>query len=66
MNHVTVIVDRCHVGDSYRNVMRYLVSRLMHKERSYREMPKKDRRTLWNMVCKQHDKNRNVFKRYNF
>ena len=56
------IVDRCHVADSNRTVIRYLLSR-MKSYRAYRAHPKKERHALLREAIDRHAVNRKLYQR---
>jgi|GEM_PF-778497 len=59
---VKQIINRdCHVGESNRTVVRYVISKLKNGYESFRKMPKADRRMLIEQCIKQH---RGNFKEY--
>ena len=62
MSAVDQIVGRCHVGDSHRKVIRYVISRLSNKHRGFRKMDRITRRFLLRAVIKSHDQNRAVYR----
>jgi len=55
------IVNRCHVGETDLTVIRYVVSRLKHKHRTFAAMPKKDRREFMRQVIRVHGENRKLY-----
>ena len=59
---VKQIIDRdCHVGESYRTVIRHVVSRLQEGWKTYRKMPRADRRELMQQCIHQHRANRELY-----
>lgn len=61
---IAMIVGRCHVGDSYLKVLRYVISRT--KAGAFAKLPRKERRKLIREVFKQHKANRDLFNFYRF
>ena len=61
MNIIRQIVDRCHVGDSNRKVIRYVISRLKNKEQTFWNMSKYDRKVFMKSVIKEHSLNRQMY-----
>ena len=59
---VKQIIDRdCHVGESYRTVIRHVVSKLRGGHKTFRGMPRADRRLLMQQCVRQHRANREVY-----
>ena len=54
------IVGRCHVGQPYVEVLRYVVSRL--KSGAWEKMPRADRRSVVATVVKEHNENRDLYR----
>jgi hypothetical protein len=55
---VRQIIDRdCHVGWSNRRVIRHVVSKLRDGQRTFRAMPREDRRTLLQQCIERHRQN---------
>jgi len=52
------IVGRCHVGQSYLSVVRYVCSRLRHGRQTFLNASKDQRRLLIAMTIEQHKRNR--------
>lgn len=60
---VRQIVGRCHVADSNRMVIKYVISRLKQGYKTYRSFPRSQRRLLLRQIIMQHAKN---FDEYRF
>ena len=59
---VRQIIDRdSHVGESYRTVIRHVVSKLRGRHQTFRGMPKADRRLLIQQCIQQHRANRQLY-----
>ncbi len=59
---VARIINRdCHVGSSYRSVIRHVVSKLRHGQETFRAMPREDRRMLMRQCIQQHRENRKLY-----
>ena len=58
---VAQIVDRCHVGESHREVLRYFQSRLRGKRKGWRKLTREERRQWMRLVFAQHDSNRGIY-----
>ena len=59
---VRLIIDRdCHVGMSYRAVMRHVISRLRNGYRTFRAMPPEDRKELLRQCRDRHRENRELY-----
>ena len=59
---VRQIIDRdCHVSDSYRTVIRHVVAKLRGGHKTFRGMPKADRRQLMQQCIQQHGANRELY-----
>ena len=60
---VKQIIDRdCHVGESYRTVVRHVVSKLRGGWNTFRSLPKSDRRQLMQQCIQQHRDNRELYR----
>jgi len=60
---VRQIVSRCHVFESNRAVIRYLVSRLRNGYAGFREIPRNRRHALMRDAIKVHGSNRALYER---
>jgi len=58
------IVDRCHVGDTPREVIRFFRRRI--RRRAWSAMGRRERRELLRAILERHEENREVFRRYRF
>jgi hypothetical protein len=58
---VRQIVDRCHVGQSNRAVIRYFVSRLKHGHATWRALPVAERKQWLRWVIAAHAANRGLY-----
>ena len=59
---VKQIIDRdCHVGISNRQVMKHVISRLKHGWRTFRQMPREDRKDLLRQCVERHHQNRQEY-----
>jgi len=56
---VTMIVGRCHVGESNRHVIRYFKSRL--KKGAWAKMPRAERKRVMRWVIQAHADNRSLY-----
>jgi hypothetical protein len=54
------IVDRCHVGQSNRSVIKYFVSRL--RKGAWKLMPREDRKKYLRWVIQAHAENRSLYR----
>jgi len=59
---VQQIVNRCHVGQSNRQVTRYLISRMRHGWQTFQAMSKPERRELMKQIIAQHRANRKLYR----
>lgn len=60
---VRQIIDRdCHVGESYRRVIRHVVSKLRRGYKTFRELPEAERRLLMQQCIQQHRANRDLYR----
>jgi len=60
---VKQIINRdCHVGESYRWVIRHVVSKLRCGYRTFCELPKAERRSLMQQCIQQHRENRELYR----
>lgn len=60
---VAQIINRdCHVGTSYRSVIRHVISKLRHGRKTFRSMPKENRRMLMRECIQQHRENRELYR----
>lgn len=62
MNIIRHIVQRCNVGMTNREVIRYTISRLKHKEKTFYAMPKHDRKEFMRICIREHAENRQLYK----
>lgn len=53
---ITMIVGRCHVSDSHRDVIRYVQSRM--RKGAWAKLSRADRHTLMRAIIKAHNDNR--------
>ena len=59
---ITGIIDRdCHVGCSNRSVIRHVVSKMRSGSKTYRAMPRDERRLLMQQCIRQHRENRELY-----
>ena len=59
---VKQIIDRdCHVAETNRTVIRYVVSKLRGGWQTFRSLPKSDRRQLMQQCIQQHRDNRKLY-----
>ena len=59
---VRQIIDRdCHVGETYRTVIRHVVSKLRGGWTTFRKLPRSDRRLLMQQCIQQHRDNRELY-----
>jgi hypothetical protein len=58
---VRQIVNRCHVGESNRTVIRYVVSRLRHGYRTFHAMSREQRHLLMRDAIEVHRTNRDLY-----
>jgi hypothetical protein len=56
-----MIVDRCHVGQDYGSVRRYVVSRLRHGYRTFKALPRAQRRAILREIHRTHRDNRRLY-----
>ena len=59
--HLASIVGRCHVGESYTEVLRYVVSLLQDGTAGWRRMPRQQRRLAVAMIVYEHNANRELY-----
>lgn len=59
---VCMIVDRCHVADSDLRVIRYVLSRLARKRKTFLAMPRRSRRILLRSIVRAHEANRALYR----
>jgi hypothetical protein len=58
---IDMIVSRCHVSESNLSVIRYLISRLVNKHRTFRSLPRETRRQIMREAIRVHDANRHIY-----
>lgn len=58
---IRMIVGRCHVSESNRQVIRYVISRLKDREQTYWAMPRRYRREFLAICIKEHEENRQLY-----
>ena len=56
-------VGRLHVGESNRTVIRYVISRLVNKHRTFRAMSRSRRRAVMQQCVEAHRQNRELYGR---
>jgi len=59
---VCQIVGRCHVSESNRTIIRYFISRLKQKERTWRGLSKSDRREWLRQIIECHSLNVGLYR----
>lgn len=65
MNIIGNIVSRCHVGTSNRQVIKYVISRLKNKKKTFWALSKSDRRYLMETAIKEHSENLKLYRKVN-
>ena len=55
------IVDRCHVFDSNRSVIRYVISRLKHGHKTWCGIDRELRRSYLKLIIRHHKQNLDVY-----
>ena len=58
---VRQIVERCHVGDTNREVIRYVISRIKGKYKTFRKLPREQRKQLLRDAVQCHRENRDLY-----
>ena len=58
---IHMLVSRCHVADSNRAVIRYVISRLKNGYATYKSLPRAARRELMAAVIECHTENRALY-----
>ena len=61
MDVLRMIVDRCHVGESNLQVIRYSINRLVKGYDTFKAMAKKDRRKFLKLCIKYHADNKKLY-----
>lgn len=61
MQIINQIVDRLHVGESNRGVIKYLVSRMAKGYKTYKAMAKKSRHLLVRQALARHAENKRTY-----
>lgn len=56
------VVDRCHVGDTNRQVIRFLISRLRNGYQTWIGMEREKRRLVMQECVRIHHENREVYR----
>ena len=51
------IVGRCHISETNKEVIRYVISRLQNGYQTYKFMPKSARRKMLQEIVKEHNSN---------
>lgn len=62
MNIITMIVDRCHLDDTFRQVIRSVVGSMREGHKTFRSLPKPDRRRLMEQAITRHRQNRFTYR----
>lgn len=55
------VVDRCHVGESNLSVIRYAISRLKNKKKTFLSLSKRQRKYFLKAVIERHHENRGLY-----
>jgi len=58
---IPIIVGRCHVGYSNRKVIRYVISCMRKKYKTWAAMPKANRKAIMREIIRCHAENRNLY-----
>ena len=58
---IRMLVGRCHVGESNREVIRYVISRMQHGHLSYRSHYRCERHALLRSIIEIHAENRALY-----
>ena len=58
---ISQIVGRCHIGEDYTDVLRYVITRIKGKKKTWRKLPREERREIVREVCKEHKANRELY-----
>ncbi len=53
-----MLIGRCHVADSYSDVIRYVISRMKKGHATYRDQSRTERHSLLRAIIKIHKENR--------
>ncbi len=61
MGIIKQIVNRCHVSDSHRQVIKYVISRLVERRATWESMTRQQRRRVMRDIIKVHDNNRELY-----
>jgi len=59
---VRQIINRCHVGQSNRAVIKYFISRLRNGHTTWRALPREERRQWLRWVISVHRDNRSLYR----
>lgn len=59
---VRMIVDTRHVGESHKEVIREVISRLAKGRETYKAMPREDRKELMRQCIYAHRENRDLYR----
>ena len=59
---INQIVDRCHVGQSERQVIEFVVSKLRNGRATFLRMPRMLRKRMMQLVVARHRHNRKVYR----
>lgn len=62
MNIITMIVDRCHVDDTNRRVIRAVVESMREGHKTFSSLPKSGRRQLIEQAITRHRRNRFTYR----
>ena len=55
------IVGRCHVGDTNREVIRYVISRMKHGYQTFKTLPREQRKDFLRQIVQDHKDNRELY-----
>lgn len=58
---ISMIVERCHVGESYMKVIRYVISCMEDGYKTFAALPRERRRWVMLEIIKEHKENRDLY-----
>jgi acyl-CoA reductase-like NAD-dependent aldehyde dehydrogenase len=56
------LVSQCHVGMSYLNVLRYVISRMKKGKEAWTALPRNERKRIMRRVFEVHKENRELYR----
>ena len=62
MGMIQFLVDKCHVGDSNRHVIKFVISRMKHGRETWLKLDRTQRRDVMREAIRAHSENRGLYR----